>query len=99
MADSISTRLHVTGVEMKLASAAHNEAGLIAWIAITLNDALRVDGLTLRRTLGGRTTLSFPARTDASGLQHPVFRPLDEEIRRDIQDQVFRRLGIRQEER
>ena len=97
MTSSTPMQLRVTRVDMKLASSDDNATGLIAWVTIEINDAVRVDGLTLRRTLGGRTTLSFPARTDASGVQHPVFRPLDDETRRDIEAQVFKRLGIRPE--
>src|SRR5262245_36568163 len=99
MTDTVPTQLHVTDVRLTVASAADNASGLVAWLVITLNGVVRVDGLTLRRTLSGRPSLSFPARTDASGQQHPIFRPLDDETRRDIEGQVFARLGIDQDRR
>ena len=86
--------LVVTEVTYTPASEHDERAGLLGYIAIVLNEALRIDGLTLRRSNDGRLYLAYPCRTDASGRRHPLSRPLDEEARRLIEDQVFAELGI-----
>ena len=71
------------------------ERGLIGFVSAVVNDALELDGLTLRRTLGdGRLTLSFPARRDRSGQQRAYFRPVGDAVRREIERQVFQALGL-----
>ena len=55
--------------------------------------ALRVDGVTLHKTLDGRLTLSYPERRDARDFRHYQVRPLNDDIRREIERQVFALLG------
>lgn len=71
-----------------------DRSGLLGWIALTLNGCVRLDGLTLRRTLKDRLALSFPARMGRSGSKHPLVRPLDDETRVEIERQVFEALGL-----
>ena len=68
--------------------------GLIGWIRCTVNGAIRLDGITLRRTVDGRLTLSFPARKDRRGVLHPIVQPLDEAIRRWIEVEILEQLGF-----
>jgi len=49
-------------------------AGRVGFVACTVA-GLRLDGLVLRRTRGGRLALSFPCRRDARGRRHPFVRP------------------------
>lgn len=63
--------------------------GLIGFLSFTLNGVFGVDGVTLRETSDGRLALSFPARRDRQGRDHPIFRPLDDETRRDLEQQIL----------
>ena len=86
--------LRVTEVQLTPASLPDRHAGLLGWIACVLNQGVRLDGITLRRTADGRLTLSFPERRDATGGRHPYFRPCDEEARRVLEGQIFGALGL-----
>ena len=86
--------LRITSIAFVNASAEHIRTGLLGWITCVMNDMLMLDGITLRRTQAGRLTLSYPARRDGAGRQHHVVRPIDDDARRDIEEQVFRALGI-----
>lgn len=90
----MSGSLEVTDVTMHSAGADGVAAGLLGWVACTVNGSLRLDGITLRRTLEGRITLSFPVRRDRSGREQPYIRPLDRTARREIEHQIFRALGL-----
>ena len=48
-------------------------------------------------TADGRLALSYPARRDRAGNQHHVIRPVDDGARRDLECQIFAKLGIEQE--
>jgi hypothetical protein len=80
-------------VEFVAAPEREAETGLLGWVSFVLGK-LRLDGITVRRTADGRHTLSFPARRDAAGRQHPYVRPLDDGVRREIEHQVFSALGF-----
>ena len=82
----------VSEVVMTQASRAERETGLMAWVAVTLDQRLRLDGLTLRRTRDGRLVISFPARRDRFGGQHPYVRPLNDATRRQLEEQILRAL-------
>lgn len=69
-------------------------SGMVGHISMVLNEALKLDGITLRRTLAGNPVLSFPSRRDRGGSDHPYIRPLSNESRQAIEDQVFEVLGI-----
>jgi len=85
--------LRIANVRFVAAPREEVKRGLLGWVSLVLNDAVQLDGLTLRRTLEGRLTLSFPARRDAAGCQHAFVRPLDNASRCEIEAQVFRALG------
>ena len=87
--------LTVTSAGITRASKSDNRRGLIGYITVAFNDALMVDGVTLRRTQAGEYRLSFPERTDGQGRRHPIVRPLSAADREAIESQVFEQLGIR----
>ena len=91
------TDLRITSVGFTNASSADIRTGLLGWLTFVLNDTLMVDGVTVRRTREGRTTLSYPARRDAAGQQHFFIRPIDDGARHDLERQIFAKLGIEQE--
>ena len=88
--------LRVSEVSFAAAKLVEQEGGLLGYFAVTLNDSLRLDGLTLRRSLDGRLVISYPSRRGRSGHQHFYVRPLNDEVRREIEFQVFAALGFRE---
>lgn len=89
------TDLQVSEVRFTAATASGD--GLEGWVSCLLNGAIRLDGLALRMTREGRRTLSFPARRDRNGVDHPIVRPISTEVRREVEDQIFEALGITEE--
>ncbi len=85
--------VQVSDVRFAAAAANETEHGHLGWVSFCVGK-LKIDGVTVRRTLDGRLTLSFPARTDSAGWQHFYIRPLDDATRREIERQVFAQLRI-----
>ena len=79
----------ITNLRFTAASRRQHRAGLLGWLSFNLDGTLRLDGVTLRRTMAGRLALSFPERTDSSGQQHPIIRPLDNNARRRLEQAVI----------
>ena len=65
------------------------ETGLLAWATCTIAGIVRLDGLSLRRTRGGRVAVTYPARRSSDGLQHPFALPLDWRVRRALEDRLI----------
>lgn len=87
--------LLVDRVSFESASAHDVATGLLGWVRFRLDGRVEVAGVTLRRTLEGRETLSFPTRRDRNGRLHPVVRPLDDATRLSIERQVLAALSER----
>ena len=88
--------LRVTGVRCTAAPVALRDHGLIGFVGFILNDSFAIDGVQLRRTRGGRTTLSYGRRT--VGREHQYFfRPITNQARLAIEAQVCAALGLQQE--
>ena len=68
--------------------------GLLGWTSFVIGGAILVDGVAVRRTRDGALSLSFPEPTDARGKRHVPIRPLDQDARRMIEQQVLRQLGL-----
>ena len=68
--------------------------GHLGYVSFLLAGRVRVDGVTLRRTADGRLTLTFPARRDRHGGEHPYVRPIDDATRVAIERAVFEALGF-----
>ncbi len=67
--------------------------GLLGFVRCTYG-ILRLEGITVRRSVEGRAVLSFPMRRDASGRPHFYFRPASDRARREIEYEVLKALGI-----
>lgn len=87
----------ITDVVLTVAPPHLQETGLRGWIRCTLNGALVLDGISLRRTADGRQAISFPARTDANGRQHFFIRPTGDGMRREIEARILGPLRERTE--
>lgn len=92
------TPLAISDVRLTSAHAGAAD-GLLGFLTFTMDDRLRLDGVTLRRTRDGRLTLSFPERRDAAGRSHPIVRPLDDGSRQAIESAVFAALGMARDAR
>ena len=79
--------LSVTDVQFARGGERDIERGLLGYLSITLDDELRLDGLTLRRTRSNRLAVSFPRRR---GGVHPI----GVQVRVEIEAQVFQALGL-----
>ena len=86
--------ISVTEVHFSPSRPEQDASGLLGLIRFTLNGSLAVDGIALRRSADDRLYLSFPSRPDRLGGRHPYLRPLSDDARRQIEDQVFAELGI-----
>jgi DNA-binding cell septation regulator SpoVG len=89
--------MNLTDIRFSAAPPWDRERGLLGWVSFNLSRAVRLDGIALRRTLDGHLILSFPARRDNQGRQHPYIRPIDDLTRQDIEGQVFSALNFLQD--
>ena len=88
-----ASALQVTDVRWTASGVADAQAGLLAYLDVEICGAVVVSA-TLRRTAAGRYALSFPMRTDRRGARHPIIRSTDAAARRELERQVFERLGL-----
>ncbi len=86
--------IKLSQIQFTAAPSADVERGLLGHVNFVLNAGLRIDGVAVRRTLNGRYALSYPARRDRRGRQHPLIQPLGDRVRREIEFAVFKALGI-----
>jgi DNA-binding cell septation regulator SpoVG len=70
--------------------------GLVGFLSLFVGEDLIVDNVTLRRTLDGRYSLSWPARTDKHGKKHSSVRPVSDEVRRRIEREILAELAQRE---
>ena len=85
--------LIVSNLRFSPAPPADQATGLLGWLSFSIGRTLRLDGVALRRTLDGHLRLSYPGKKDGAGRVHHHVRPLDDEVRRSIERQVFIALG------
>ncbi|MCA8974452.1 MAG: hypothetical protein KDC98_07005 [Planctomycetes bacterium] len=74
----------ISEIEFTPASASDQRTGLLGFVQLRYG-AMRLDGLTLRRTTSGRLTVSYPSRRDREGQYHPYFAPADAAKRADFE--------------
>lgn len=79
----------ITGITFTPATDWHRQSGLLGFIRCVVDGRLVLDGITLRRTLQNRLTLSFPEREDGVGRRHPIIRPIDDEARLQIEAAII----------
>ena len=85
--------LRISNLRFTPAGPHDRQSGLLGWVALDLGDALHIDGVTVRRTRDGRLALSWPARRDSTGHLHHHIKPLNDRVRRHLEQQVFTLLG------
>jgi hypothetical protein len=83
----------ITAVRLTAASFEQSRTGLVGYLTFRYG-RLRVDSVVLRVAADGRPRLTFPARRDRDGREHPFVRPVDQEARQEIERAVFAALGL-----
>jgi hypothetical protein len=83
----------ISDVKFTATNPSERDSGMLGYMSFLVNGGLRLDGITLRRTMGGKLTLSFPARRDRRGGEHHLMRPISDAVRIQIEQQVFDALG------
>ena len=84
----------ITKVKLLPSSPEARSRGLLGWVSFNLLGMIGISGIKLRRTRGGRHTLSYPCHRDHAQRVHELVWPLTEEARIMIEDLVFRALEI-----
>ena len=82
--------LRVVGVVMSDATPAEVRSGLVGFLTIELAGGLVVEGATLRRSRAGVRSVSFPRNRRG----YPYLWLRTRPARRDLEFQVFQKLGI-----
>jgi len=95
--NEVPNEIGIDDVAFRGAGWADVEKGLLGWAEFTVNGAVRVDGVAVRRTLDGRYTLSFPGRQAHGGRRHFWVRPVTDAARLEIEHQVLGAIGIADE--
>ena len=86
--------MRVTDVRRLPGSGSDAQTGLLGYVQFVICGVVRVDGVTLRRTRGGRLALSYPVKKYGPGAQYPLIKPVDEAVRREVERQVFAALDL-----
>ena len=84
----------LTSVHYTPASAKSERTGLLGYLSLGVGDVLMINGVTLRRTRDGDLRLAYPERRNGGRRGHPYVRPFNDAARREIERQVFKRLGM-----
>ena len=83
----------VESVSLRAATAVDQSAGLVGFVNATIN-GLVIEGIAVRRSLGGQLVLSFPKRRDKYGRIHTVVRPVDNGVRRAVTIAILAAVGL-----
>jgi hypothetical protein len=82
--------LHVAAVTLTDASPEQIRRGLVGFLVIELAGGLVIEGATLRRSRAGVRSVSFPRNRKG----YPYIWLRTPTARRDLERQVFERLGV-----
>jgi DNA-binding cell septation regulator SpoVG len=89
----LSARL-LSNVVFSPGSPADCALGLLGFVAVTIGQTWRIDGIAVRRTLDGRVVLSFPVKRDRQGRSHPIVHPVHGIARKVITTAVLDALHL-----
>lgn len=78
----------IANVSFRPARLGDRPHGLLGFVAFDVGDAVRLDGMALRRTLTGRLALTFPERRD-NVRAHAFIKPLTRDARRELEERVI----------
>lgn len=86
----------ISGIRFRTAPEHLRSTGLIGWVSLLIGDAVRVDGIALRKSATGRLVLAYPLRQDGVGREYYAAKPIDDRAREEIESQVFAALRLDQ---
>jgi DNA-binding cell septation regulator SpoVG len=86
--------LRLTQIRATTAGQADQARGVMAFVSFVLSGVVRIDGLTIRRTGDESYYLAYPGRRDKHGVVHSVVAPVDDDVRLEIEAQVFAALRL-----
>ena len=84
----MDSTLYVHSVRITLSSSRDRREGLLAYVRVALGP-FKADGITIRRTLAGRVTISYPTRIARDGSAHPYFLPTDPAAREAFEKEIL----------
>jgi hypothetical protein len=84
-----ATDIEIESIRFTEASHDLQVTGLLGWVSFIVNKTIILDGVAVRRTREGKIRLSFPARRDKYGTDHPYIRPIDQHARVVIEERVL----------
>lgn len=85
----MSPKVSFSRVKLTFSSLSDKKGGLLGFLSVVLNDSLVLDGLALRKTRYGKLTISYPTRVDNHGVKHFLIKPINDEVRRELELQIL----------
>ena len=86
--------IRIHDVAFTPAGARARARGVLGYVAVCMNDGVRVPGFKVVRLPDGRHQLWFPTKLDEHGVHHAVLEPRGPAARRSIERQVFAELRL-----
>ncbi len=86
--DRMAPALTINEIRITPGSEEDRGAGLLAYASCRYGDLL-LAGLAVRKTMNGRTVVTFPAKRSGEGKQHFLITPTTVAVRRTIEDAVL----------
>jgi hypothetical protein len=71
------------------------QLGLIGWVAVLIDDWIKLDNITVRQTRDGRVQCFFAERRDSAGHRRRDAWPMHAWCRRAIEREILRQLSER----
>lgn len=84
--------MKITGLQYVPAPDNLVATGLLGWASFVLDGQVRLSGIGVRTTRGGRMTLSFPFRDDGFGWRWTYIQPVGDAHRVALEREVLRQI-------
>ena len=81
--------MKITGLEYVPAPDHLVATGLLGWASFVLDGQIRLSGIGVRTTRGGRLALAFPFRDDAYGRRWTYVQPVGDAHRVELEREVL----------
>lgn len=88
MTDTITSKM-----QFNESSPEQKEKGLLGWVSFDVLEMFRFNAVAVRENKANVVSLSYPANVSSSGKQHHYVRPLNDEVRIRVEDEILGTLG------
>lgn len=85
----MASRPRISRVRIVPATGESKLNGLVGWLSFVIDGGLIADGVAVRKTADGRLVFVWPAKHDQYGRTHHVLRPVDDDAREHVEDQLL----------